>query len=86
MPLKVKGELGLWGSLLGYLSVNKADTYAQIPTTGKLPREIVIGLGLHLVSKKNKHIDRASAAALSVGGFKLGEQGYKVSGWDGDDD
>jgi hypothetical protein len=86
LPLKTKGELALWGSLFGYLSVNKADLYGKIPTTGKVPREAVIGLGLHLFAKKNKHVDRASAAALSVAGYKLGEQGFKVSGWDGDDD
>jgi len=84
MPLKVKGELAAWGGLMGYLSVEKADTYNQIPTFGKLPREGVIALAGHFLGRKHKHIDRAAAAAAAIAGFKLGEQGFKISGYDDD--
>ncbi len=84
-PLKTKGEIALWGSLLGYFSEEKAATYNQIPTVGKLPREAVIGGVLHLFGGKHKHVDRAATAALAVAGFKLGQQKFALSGW-GDDD
>ena len=82
--LKVKAEVAGWASLLGYLETNKADTFDKIPTFGKLPREAVVGLALHLVGRKNKHLERASVAALAVAGYKLGANGYSLNGFDED--
>lgn len=82
--LKVKAEVAGWASVLGYLETNKADTFDKIPTFGKLPREAVVGLALHLVGRKNKHLERASVAALAVAGYKLGANGYSLSGFDED--
>lgn len=83
-PVKVKAELAGWASLAGYLETQRADTYNKIPVLGALPREATLGIVLHFVSKKNKHIDRASAALLTVAGYKIGAAGFKLSG-DGDD-
>jgi hypothetical protein len=80
--LKVKAEVAGWASVLGYLETSKADTFDKIPTFGKLPREAVVGLALHLIGKKNKHLERASVAALAVAGYKLGANGYSLSGFD----
>jgi hypothetical protein len=80
--LKVKAELAGWASVLGYLESHKSDTYDKIPTFGKLPREAVVGLALHLVGRKHKHLDRASAAALAIAGYKIGAAGYSLSGFE----
>ena len=80
--LKVKAEIAGWASVLGYLETNKADTFDKIPTFGKLPREAVVGLALHLIGRKNKHLERASVGALAVAGYKLGANGYSLSGFD----
>jgi hypothetical protein len=80
--LKVKAEVAGWASVLGYLETNKSDTFDKIPTFGKLPREAVVGLVLHLVGRKNKHLERASVGALAVAGYKLGANGYSLSGFD----
>jgi hypothetical protein len=79
-PLGVKGEITAWSSAMGYLANNNAETYNKIPTFGKLPREAVIGLVAHLLGKRNKHLDRISIAALSVAGYKLGEQKFSLEG------
>ena len=80
--LKVKAEIAGWASILGYLETNKSDTFDKIPTFGKLPREAVVGLALHLVGRKNRHLERASVGALAIAGYKLGANGYSLSGFD----
>jgi len=80
--LKVKAEVAGWASVLGYLETNKSDTFDKIPTFGKLPREAVVGIALHLVGRKNRHLERASVAALAVAGYKLGANGYSLEGFD----
>jgi hypothetical protein len=82
MPLKVKGELGFWASMLGYAETNKADTFQKIPTVGRLPRAAVLGLVGHVFGAKNAHIDRAAAACIAVGGYQLGQQNFAISGDD----
>lgn len=79
-PLKTRLEYAVYGAILGYLETNNADTYAKIPTVGKLPTEIVIGGVLTAFAKKSKHVDRAATAALVIGGNKLAKQGFKISG------
>jgi hypothetical protein len=80
--LKTKGEVAGWASVLGYLETSKADTWEKIPTFGKLPREAVVGLVLHYFGRKHKHLDRASVAALSVAGYKIGAAGYSLTGFE----
>jgi hypothetical protein len=79
-PIRVKAELAGWASVLGYLETTKSDLFDKVPTFGSIPREAIIGGVLHFVGKRNKHIDRAAAAALTVAGYKLGAGGFKLSG------
>lgn len=78
--LKHKAEAMVYGALLGYIETNNADTYAKIPTMGKLPTELVIGAALTAFSKKSKHVDLAAIVALGIGANKLAKQGFKISG------
>lgn len=85
IPLKTKGEFALYGSIIGYVKEQKASSYNQIPTMGKLPREAVLGMGLHFFGGKNKHVDRAAVSALTIAGYEIGKAGFELKGWDDDD-
>lgn len=78
--LKLKGELAGWGSLLGYLETSRADLFEKIPTFKNIPREAVIAVVANYFGRKHKHIDRASAAAAAVAGYKFGANGFSLSG------
>lgn len=79
-PIKQRIEAMVYGALLGYVETNNADTYAKIPTIGKLPTEMVIGGVLTMFAKKSRHVDIAATAALVIGANKLAKQGFKISG------
>lgn len=80
--LKGKGIIAAWASALGYLETQRSDTFEKVPTFGKLPREAVIGLVAHFVGKKNKHIQHLSTAALTIAGYKIGANGFSLSGFE----
>ena len=78
--LMVKGERMAYGALLGYIQTNNAASWNQIPTPGGIPREIVVGAIAHWLAGSNKHIDRAAATALTIGGYKFGAAGFSLKG------
>lgn len=84
IPLKTKGEIAGWASLIGYVKETKAATFNQIPQVGKLPREALLGAGLHFFGGKNKHVDRAAVSALTIAGYEIGKAGFSLSGWEDD--
>lgn len=85
IPVKVKGEFAGWASLIGYIKETRASTFEQIPQVGKLPREALLAVGLHVFGKGRPHVDRASVSAACIAGYELGKAQFKMSGWEDDD-
>jgi len=76
--------------LIGYSEAGKgltqlADILNKLPTVGKLPKEALAGLVLNYFADRGEWFDSGAQAFLDVGAYKLGQQGFSISG-EGDDD
>lgn len=77
-------------ALIGYSEAGKGfaalqDLLDKLPAAGKAPKEAIAGLIAYWFREKSDWIADAAVAFLNVGGYKLGQQGFQISG-DGDDD
>ena len=81
--LKSAGIAGL----IGYSEAGKGfatlkETLDKLPAMGKVPSEIVAGMIANYFSDRSEWVDAAATAFLDVGGYKLGQAGFSVSGDD----
>jgi len=89
MPGPFRMRSAAVAGLIGYAEAGKgltqlADLLNKLPSVGKLPKEAIAGLVLNYFADRGDWVDSGAQAFLDVGAYKLGQQGFSISGDDDD--
>lgn len=74
-------------ALVGYSEAGKGFDALQtmldkLPAMGKAPKEAIAGLLAYYFRAKSDWVADAAVALLNIGGYKIGQQGFTISGDD----
>lgn len=78
-------------SALGYADGGKGLTglkelIDKVPTTGKVPRKLVLGLVANYFADRGDWIDAAAQSLIDIGAYEFGQAGFSMSGEDDEGD
>lgn len=74
----ISGALGFADAGKGLTGLK--DLLDKIPTHGKVPKELLVGLALNYFADRGDWVDAGAQAFIDVGAFKFGQAGFTMSG------